>query len=52
MNAVSVAGGVTSAARTGKGKTEKGGMGSVGNLFGKVTDPVGDRHFCRRDRFQ
>ena len=42
MNAVSVAGGVTSSGTDPeKGKTEKGGMGSVGNLFGKVTDPVG-----------
>lgn len=42
MNAVSVAGGVTSSGtEPEKGKTEKGGMGSVGNLFGKVTDPVG-----------
>lgn len=42
MNAVSVAGGVTSSSTDPeKGKTEKGGMGSVGNLFGKVTDPVG-----------
>lgn len=42
MNAVSVAGGVTSSGTDPeKGKTEKGGMGSVGNLFGKVTNPVG-----------
>lgn len=42
MNAVSVAGGVTSSGtEPEKGKTEKGGMGSVGNLFGKVTNPVG-----------
>lgn len=42
LNAVSVAGGVTSSGTDPeKGKTEKGGMGSVGNLFGKVTDPVG-----------
>ena len=42
MNAVSVAGGVTSSGTDPeKGKTEKGGMGSMGNLFGKVTDPVG-----------
>ena len=42
MNAVSVAGGVTSSGTDPeKGKTEKGGMGSVGNLFGKITDPVG-----------
>ena len=42
MNAVSVAGGVTSSGtEPEKGKTETGGMGSVGNLFGKVTDPVG-----------
>jgi hypothetical protein len=42
MNAVSVAGGVTSSGTDPeKGKTEQGGMGSVGNLFGKVTDPVG-----------
>lgn len=42
MNAVSVAGGLTSSSTDPeKGKTEKGGMGSVGNLFGKVTDPVG-----------
>lgn len=41
MNAVSVAGGVTSSGtEPEKGKTEKGGMGSVGNLFGKVKDPV------------
>lgn len=42
LNAVSVAGGVTSSGTDPeKGKTEKGGMGSVGNLFGKVTNPVG-----------
>ena len=42
MNAVSVAGGVTSSGTDPeKGKTETGGMGSVGNLFGKVTNPVG-----------
>lgn len=42
MNAVSVAGGVTSSGTDPeKGKTEKGGMSTVGNLFGKVTDPVG-----------
>ena len=42
MNAVSVAGGVNSSGTDPeKGKTEKGGMGSVGNLFGKVTNPVG-----------
>ena len=42
MNTVSVAGGVTSSGTDPeKGKTEKGGMGSVGNLFGKATDPVG-----------
>lgn len=42
MNAVSVAGGVTSSGTDPeKGKTETGGMGSVGNLFGKVKDPVG-----------
>lgn len=41
MNAVSVAGGVTSSGTDPeKGKTENGGMGSVGNLFGKVTNPV------------
>lgn len=43
MNAVSVAGGVTSSGTDPeKGKTENGGMGSVGNLFGKVTNPVGN----------
>ncbi len=42
MNAVSVAGGVTSSGTDPeKGKTEKGGMSTVGNLFGKVTNPVG-----------
>lgn len=42
MNAVSVAGGVTSSGtEPEKGKTEKGGMSTVGNLFGKVTNPVG-----------
>ncbi|MGN0950323.1 MAG: leukotoxin LktA family filamentous adhesin [Mitsuokella sp.] len=42
LNAVSVAGGVTSAGtEPEKGKTETGGMSSVGNLFGKVTNPVG-----------
>lgn len=41
MNAVSVAGGVTSSGTSPeKGKTEKGGMSTVGNLFGKVTKPV------------
>lgn len=41
MNAVSVAGGVTSSGTDPeKGKTEKGGMASVGNLFGKVTKPT------------
>ncbi|MGN8759660.1 leukotoxin LktA family filamentous adhesin [Acidaminococcus fermentans] len=37
MNAVSVAGGVTSSGT----EPEKGSMSTVGNLFGKVTDPVG-----------
>ena len=42
LNAVSVAGGVTSnGTEPEKGKTEKGGMNSMGNLFGKVTNPVG-----------
>ena len=42
MNAVSVAGGVTSSGtEPEKGKTEQGGMSTVGNLFGKVTNPVG-----------
>ena len=37
MNAVSVAGGVTSSGT----EPEKGSMSTVGNLFGKVTNPVG-----------
>ena len=37
MNAVSVAGGVTSSGT----ESEKGSMSTVGNLFGKVTNPVG-----------
>lgn len=42
LNAVSVAGGVTSSGTDPEtGKTEKGGMSTVGNLFGKVTNPVG-----------
>lgn len=42
LNAVSVAGGVTSSGtEPEKGKTEQGGMSTVGNLFGKVTNPVG-----------
>lgn len=42
LNAVSVAGGVTSSGTDPEtGKTEKGSMSTVGNLFGKVTNPVG-----------
>ena len=42
LNAISVAGGVTSSGtEPEKGKTEQGGMSTMGNLFGKVTNPVG-----------